>query len=167
MRLLFAQSVVSRLSYNCIETHQAPTSSRLGEPLSPERDDTSLKTKALRLSESESRNLSQPLLFLPRRDGLAWARISVLAIVRTCSNHTYIPKTRNEAFHTTTVAYKSYKLEASQKWTNNQQNTRNPSFPYLERASKILRHQTVEHNNLNNGLMSWKIAKQIFKTSLS
>jgi len=35
--------------------YQVPTS--LGEPLSPERDDTSLKTKALRLSESSSRNL--------------------------------------------------------------------------------------------------------------
>jgi len=45
---------VPRLGCNCSDTPRAPTHSRLGEHLSPERDSTSLKTKALRLSESSS-----------------------------------------------------------------------------------------------------------------
>jgi len=43
-----------RLGCNCSDTRRAPTRSRLGEHLSLERDSTSLKTKALRLSESSS-----------------------------------------------------------------------------------------------------------------
>jgi len=45
---------VPNLGCNCNDTLQAPTRSRLGEHLSPDRDSTSLKTKALRLSESSS-----------------------------------------------------------------------------------------------------------------
>ncbi|QCD86675.1 hypothetical protein DEO72_LG3g1199 [Vigna unguiculata] len=45
---------VPRLGCNCSDTPRAPTCSRLGEHLSPERDSTSLKTKALCLSESSS-----------------------------------------------------------------------------------------------------------------
>jgi len=53
------------------EPQQDTTSSRFGETLSLERNASSLKTKALCLSESSSSNLGQFLLFLPRRDKLA------------------------------------------------------------------------------------------------
>ncbi|QCE04167.1 hypothetical protein DEO72_LG8g2200 [Vigna unguiculata] len=74
---------VPRFSYNYSETHQALTSSHLSETLSLERDASSLKTKALLLSESSSRNQGKAMLFSPRRDKLAWAKILVLATVQT------------------------------------------------------------------------------------
>jgi len=43
----------------------------------------SLKTRALRLGELLEKNLGESQLFSPRRDELAWARITVLATV-TC-----------------------------------------------------------------------------------
>ncbi|QCE15485.1 hypothetical protein DEO72_LG11g2496 [Vigna unguiculata] len=82
---------VPRLSFNCSETHQTPTSSCLDELLSPERDDISLKTKTLRLSESSSSNQGKVLLFSPRRDKLAWAKTSDLAIVLACIIRHFIP----------------------------------------------------------------------------
>jgi len=45
---------VPHLGCNCSDTPRAPTCSRLGEHLSPERDSTSVKTKSIRLSESSS-----------------------------------------------------------------------------------------------------------------
>ncbi|QCE00118.1 hypothetical protein DEO72_LG7g1404 [Vigna unguiculata] len=59
-------------------------SSRLGEAVSPERDSSSLKNIAPRLGERSSRKLSEFLLFLPRQDELAWARISVLSHCSAC-----------------------------------------------------------------------------------
>jgi len=45
------------------------------------------------------------------------------------------------------------------KYRQNKFKTQNPSFPYLERASKRVRQQTTEHNSSRNKLMSWKIAE--------
>ncbi|QCD79278.1 hypothetical protein DEO72_LG1g2917 [Vigna unguiculata] len=60
--------------------------SRLGETSSPERDYSSLKTKARRLSDSSSRNLGKLLLVSPRRDMLAWETTT------THKHHTHEPK---------------------------------------------------------------------------
>ena len=51
---------------------------RLGESLSPEQDSVSPKPRALRLGELLEQNLGESQLFSPRRDELAWARITVL-----------------------------------------------------------------------------------------
>jgi len=101
----------SHQSHNQAKHKQALTRSRLGEPLSPERDNTSLKTRALYLSERSSRNLGQLLLFLPRRDKFAWAKIAYLATVIARINRPLIPNNTFQAFHTTNTAYKSYRHE--------------------------------------------------------
>jgi len=75
------------------ENTRFPTSSCLSETLSPERDGLLLKTRALHLSEMLEQNQGEFLLFSPRRDELAWARISVLATI-----HAY----RAEAQHKVT-----------------------------------------------------------------
>jgi len=101
---------VPRLSYNQAKHSQALTNSCLGEPLSPKRDDTSLKTKALCLSEGSSRNLGQLLLFSPRRDQLACARISVLATIsriqarfnRRSTHHTFLTPSTTPYKHLST-----------------------------------------------------------------
>jgi len=112
-------------------------SSRLGEPISPERDDLSLKMKTLRMSESSSRNLGQLLLFSLRRDKLTWARIPVLSIVHICISHTFNPKQHNKVFHVTTIAHKPYKHEAKLKIDRYSKNTKNPSFTYLLSRVKL------------------------------
>jgi len=80
-----------------------------------ERDDSSLKTEAHRLSESSSRNQGELLLFLPRRDMLAWAKIPVLAIVHACNNRTFKTKQHFNVFQATTIAHKHYKHETKLK----------------------------------------------------
>ena len=45
-----------------------------------------------------------------------------------------------KAFHTTTVAHKPYKHEAKLKICRFIENTKKPSFPYLENASQRHRH---------------------------
>ena len=55
--------------------------SRLSEPFSPEQDNASLKTRVGRLSEKFEQNQGEFQLLSPRRDKLAWARMTVLAIV--------------------------------------------------------------------------------------
>ncbi|QCD92789.1 hypothetical protein DEO72_LG5g858 [Vigna unguiculata] len=57
------------------------SSTRLGKPFSPERDNTSLKTRIGRLSEMLEQNQGELLLFSARRDELAWARIPALTTV--------------------------------------------------------------------------------------
>jgi len=66
--------------------------SRLGETSSLERDYSSLKTKARRLSDSSSRNQGELLLFSPKRDMLVWARILVLTTIHTCNKRTFEAK---------------------------------------------------------------------------
>jgi len=94
------------------------------------------QTKALRLSESSSWNLDQFLLFSPRRDKPAWARIPVRATVLTCISHTFNPKQHNKVFHITIAAPKPYEHEAKKKIDRFSKNTRNPSFPYLKKVRK-------------------------------
>jgi len=85
---------VPRLSHTCSDLPQTIMRPRLGEPLSPERDSTSLKTRALCLSESSSVSLGLFLQVSPRRDRFAWAKTSGLAIVLpTTAVHTY-PKNK-------------------------------------------------------------------------
>jgi len=65
-------------------------SSCLGEAVSPERDNSSLKNTTPRLGECSSKKLGEFLLFLPRRDELAWAKISVFTPV-----HAYMATHQN------------------------------------------------------------------------
>ena len=126
---------VSRSSCNRAKHKQTLTRSRLGEPFSLERDDTSLKTRALRLSESSSRNPGQPLLFSPRQDKLGWTRIAVLATIRTCISHTYIHTQNTER----SIPYDHNSIQVIQtrgksKVYKQSANMMNPSFPYLEKG---------------------------------
>jgi len=67
-------------------THpQTPTQARLGERLSPERDSTSLKTKTLRLARARVRAGVGSLQVSPRRDQVAWARLTDHATVQPAS----------------------------------------------------------------------------------
>jgi len=74
---------VPRLGYNCSNVPPTLTRSRLGEPLSPERDSTSIKT-------SSSVGLSLFLQVLPRRDRFTWTKTLGLATVLPATAiHTY------------------------------------------------------------------------------
>jgi len=113
---------VSHLSHNQAKHKQALTRSRLGEPLSPERDNTSLKTRALYLSSSSSRNLGQLLLFSPRRDKLAWAKIADLATVTARISRPLIPNSTFQAFYTMKTTYNSYRNEIKSKQVGHSKN---------------------------------------------
>jgi len=153
--------LVPRLSYNWSEMRPAPTISRLGEPLSPEWDSTSLKTKALRLSESSSKNHGEVLLFSPRLDMLAWAKISDLATIQTRINRLFIPNNICQAFHTTKAAYNSYGHEISWNRQNIVKSTWTLAALTWKRLAKDLDTQTVEHNNYRSIFVSCKIMAQI------
>ena len=94
---------------------QVFASSRLSETSSPERDNSSLKTEARRLSESLRKNQGELMLFSPRRDMLAWAKIPALAIVHACNNQTFVTKQRFNTFQATTTTNKPYKHETKSK----------------------------------------------------
>jgi len=72
---------IPRLDENASKEHQVSSRSRLGESLSPKRDNALLKTRALRLGEVLEQNLGESQLLSPKRDELAWARMTVLATV--------------------------------------------------------------------------------------
>jgi len=82
---------IPRLNENTSKEHQVSSRARLGESLSLERDNASLKTRALRLGEVLEQNLGESQLLSPRRDELAWARMTVLATV-TRMQQKHIPK---------------------------------------------------------------------------
>jgi len=83
----------------------------------------SLRRDFLRLSETFARvpkkcsgsprrpfvenNLGEPLLISPRRDKLAWASLSALATVFTCSRHIGIPQTTIPPYHTSITVGKT------------------------------------------------------------
>jgi len=77
-RSALAQAADSRLGETATILLEGFTNSRLGESVSPGQDSSSLKNIAPRLGERSSRNLGEFPLISPRRDELAWARISVL-----------------------------------------------------------------------------------------
>ena len=91
-----------RLGYTCNNVPQAPTRPRLGEPLSPERDGVSLKTRALRLSESSSASASSDLFLqvTPRRGWVAWAITSSLATILPATAIQSYPKQQYTSIHT-------------------------------------------------------------------
>jgi len=91
-----------RLGYTCSNVPQAPTRPRLGKPLSPERDGVSLKTRALRLSESSSASASSyPFLQVSlRRDWVAWGRMSGLVTFLPATVIQSYPKQQYTSIHT-------------------------------------------------------------------
>jgi len=91
---------VPRLGYDCSNKPLAPMSSRLSEPLSSKQDSTSLKTRALHLSESSSMNLGVFLLVFPKRDKLGWVKTSDLAIVLPATTiHSYPNNNTRHSIH--------------------------------------------------------------------
>jgi len=80
-RSALAQAADSRLGETATVPLEGFTNSRLGEAVSPGRDNSSLKNTAHHLGERSRRNLGQFPLFSPGQDELAWASISVLTTV--------------------------------------------------------------------------------------
>jgi len=103
------------------------------------------------------KDLSELMLISPRRDQLAWASLSVLATVFTCSRLEGIPQTTNPPYHTSITAGK---LKQSQTTWNNRlvpNEQEGSSFPYLENklATGSLGTNS-ERNSSESGLASWK-----------
>jgi len=88
----FAQTKVPRLSYDSSRKHRVP------HEFSLEWDGLSLKTRALRLSEMLEQNQGEFLLFLPKRDELVWARISVLVTVPRMQSQRFIQNSKQCIF---------------------------------------------------------------------
>jgi len=78
-RSALAQAADFCLGETAIVALEDFASSRLGEVVSPEWDSSSLENIAPRLGERSSKKFGEFLLFSPRRDELAWARILVLS----------------------------------------------------------------------------------------
>jgi len=94
---------IPRLDEDASSAHWLSSSARLGEPFSPERGNASLKTRVGRLSGMLEQHQGELLLFSPRRDELAWAKIPTLS-------HYFTHATPNTAKYN---PYSSLKIDTS------------------------------------------------------
>ena len=118
------------------ESHLAQARVRRGEqrilrglaqasPFSPRREHSSIKKNARRLGDiSRNKRLGEPLIILPRRDQLAWARKPVLTTVFPYSSQDHNPKHVLNRPKTDTAPINPYKPEKTSKTAENKNNRR-------------------------------------------
>ena len=134
-------------------------SSRLGETFSPERGHPSLKQKSLAWAMTRVENTGFPTssrlseMVCHSKQGLsAWARCSSRTRVSSCYSCLSETSSFGQEYQFSSL-FHACKARDSSKTANNaylfhhkhhtitkMQNKTNPSFPYLEKASRTLRH---------------------------
>ena len=92
---LLAQKWGPSLRLHYSHTPRAPTRSCLGECLSPERDGTSFKPRPSAWARARARAGVCPLQVSPRRDRVAWARITGLAHCSSYNSYIFHTQTMN------------------------------------------------------------------------
>ena len=108
------------------------TGSRLSE-IPPRLGELPACSKGERVAWARSR-AGPPCFISPRRDWLAWARLTGLATVLHWNSHVFRPKHTCKAFlciqKTDPIIHSTNNAQPIQKETQNH----NPNFPYLEKA---------------------------------
>jgi len=86
----------------------------------------------------EQKPLGELLLLSLRRDELTWAKVAVLPHCSPLAKPDIHPKQQPMHTHFIVNTTQAPKMQNRTKYRQNEFKIRNPSFPYLERASKIL-----------------------------
>jgi len=79
----------------------------------------------------EQKTLGKLLLLSPRRDGLAWAKITVLPHCSTPAKPEIHPKQQKMHIHSIVNTTQTPEMQNRTKNRQNKFKIRNPSFPYL------------------------------------
>jgi len=160
-RSALAQAASSRLDEIAIEALRGFANTRLGETILLERDGLSLKVNSLAWASTREKLLGKLLLLSPRRDKLAWAKITFLV---PCFMHIWQhtkPKQYSVHSYLNPSFIQVYKSHNKSKTTTYDKRTKTLTSLTWKMLAKNFDTQTMEHSSSRNSFESWKIVEQI------